>query len=255
MANRNKSGFNSTVSLIFPDNTTADISEADIRQGFNDLADSIDFKKTGSTTLTLTGGAATWDVGSFNKANAYLNTSEDSTITISNTQSYSKYKLFVAKGINTAITIDIAHESFSVDYINSNILPAAENPGTWHVVTIYVLDANIIVFFENSIVHFNQTLTDGATVTWNLNKGINAVVTLGGNRTLDITNPVAGMTGILKVIQDATGSRTLSLPANSKVINGGGGAVTLTTTAGATDILSFYYDGTNYNWTVGLNYT
>jgi hypothetical protein len=56
------------------------------------------------------------------------------------------------------------------------------------------------------------------------------------------------------VKQDATGSRTLTLPAGSKVINGGGGAVTLTTAANATDVLSYFYDGTNYFWTIGYNY-
>lgn len=100
-----------------------------------------------------------------------------------------------------------------------------------------------------------QTLTDGATVTWNHNLGLNAKVTLGGNRTLAMSNPVSGSYGTLRVIQDATGSRTLTLPAGSKVINGGAGAITLTTTANAIDVLTFYYDGTNYFWTYGKNYT
>jgi hypothetical protein len=99
-----------------------------------------------------------------------------------------------------------------------------------------------------------QTLTFGTTTTWDQTKGATAAVTLTGNATLSITNEVAGMYGLIRVTQDATGSRTLTLPGSSKVINGGGGAVALTTTAGATDVLSYFYDGTSYYWTVGYNY-
>jgi hypothetical protein len=99
-----------------------------------------------------------------------------------------------------------------------------------------------------------QTLTDGATITWNMSSGSNATVTLGGNRTLAITGITAGTYGTLKVVQDATGSRTITLPAGSKVIGGGAGAVTLTTAASAIDILTFFYDGTNYFWNIGKNY-
>jgi hypothetical protein len=99
-----------------------------------------------------------------------------------------------------------------------------------------------------------QTITFGATITWDQTKGATSAVTLTGNATLSITNAVAGMYGLIRVTQDATGSRILTLPGSSKVINGGGGVVTLTTTAGATDVLSYFYDGTNYYWTVGYNY-
>jgi hypothetical protein len=99
-----------------------------------------------------------------------------------------------------------------------------------------------------------QTLTFGTTTTWDQSKGATAAVTLTGNATLAITNEVVGMYGLIRVTQDATGSRTLTLPGGSKVINGGGGAVALTTTAGATDVLSYFYDGTSYYWTVGYNY-
>lgn len=92
-----------------------------------------------------------------------------------------------------------------------------------------------------------QTLTDGATVTWNANSGSQAIWTIGGTgRTLSITNPIVGSFYTLKLIQDGTGSRTITTyPTNTKW--SGGVAPTLTTTAGAVDIISFWYDGTNYN--------
>lgn len=100
------------------------------------------------------------------------------------------------------------------------------------------------------------TLTDGGTVTWDWSAGTNAAVTLAGNRTLSITNAVAGTYATLRVIQDGTGSRTLAMPGSgaTKVANGGAGVVTLTTTASAIDLLSFYYDGTNYYVSYGRNY-
>ena len=55
-----------------------------------------------------------------------------------------------------------------------------------------------------------QTLTDVATIEWNMALGQMAQVTLAGNRTLNLpTNYKAG-TYILKVTQDATGGRTLA---------------------------------------------
>lgn len=102
------------------------------------------------------------------------------------------------------------------------------------------------------------TQTDGATITWAIASAIvaNAVVTLGGNRTLNITNPVNGGMYVLRVVQDGTGSRGLTLGTGCtwKVISGGAGAITPTTTAAAIDILAFTYDGTNCYATFGKNY-
>ena len=100
-------------------------------------------------------------------------------------------------------------------------------------------------------------LTDGATITW-ATAGArvnNAKVTLGGNRTLSITGAVDGASGVLKVIQDGTGGRTLALPAGSLVVGGGAGVISLSAAAGAIDVISWYYDGTNYFWTYGKNFT
>lgn len=98
------------------------------------------------------------------------------------------------------------------------------------------------------------TLTDGATVTQTMVTGKvrqHSKVTLGGNRTLAFSGLAAGMEGNLRVIQDGTGSRTLTLPANSRM-NGSATTVTLLTAASAENILSWYSpDGTNIRWTNG----
>lgn len=92
------------------------------------------------------------------------------------------------------------------------------------------------------------------TINWNMQANGNVGVRLTANGTLSITNVTAGMYGLIRVTQDGTGGRTLTLPAGSRVINGGSSAVILTQTANAVDILTFFYDGTNYWWTIGNNY-
>ena len=82
------------------------------------------------------------------------------------------------------------------------------------------------------------TLTDGATITIDLDTGCNFVVTLGGNRTMaNPSNVSAGQSGSIFIVQDATGSRTLSWGANWDWISGN--APTLTTTANAVDRIDY----------------
>lgn len=89
-----------------------------------------------------------------------------------------------------------------------------------------------------------QTLTDGANVNWDVRAGVVASLTLGGNRTLAApTNLVNGGTYILHVIQDGTGNRTITW--NSVFKWPAATAPTLSTAAGARDILTFVSDGTN----------
>jgi len=102
-----------------------------------------------------------------------------------------------------------------------------------------------------------QTLTDAPTIAWNPLNGLNASVTLGGNRTLSFSStPAAGAYGTLVVTQDATGSRTITLPSTANKVLGSTSTTTiaLSTAANAKDILNFYYDGTNCYWNIGQGY-
>jgi len=88
------------------------------------------------------------------------------------------------------------------------------------------------------------TLTDGATISWAANTQQVATVTLGGNRTMAApTGLVSGAFYALNVIQDATGSRTLTW--NSVFKWTGGTAPTLSTAANAKDFFVWRSDGTN----------
>ena len=88
----------------------------------------------------------------------------------------------------------------------------------------------------------SQILTDGATVSWDTSLGQIATITLGGSRTMAAPTNLRVGTYILHVIQDGTGSRTLSW--NLMYRFPGNVAPTLTTTANAHDVMTFVSDGT-----------
>ncbi len=88
------------------------------------------------------------------------------------------------------------------------------------------------------------TLTDGATITPDFALNNHYQVTLGGNRTLaNPTNVVAGQSGVIRVVQDGTGSRTLAYGSNWKFSNGA--APVLTTTANAVDLLVYFVESSS----------
>jgi len=114
-------------------------------------------------------------------------------------------------------TVDVAAAS---DYRSNTASKVLDTSGVWNAMA-------------------EVTLTDGATVNWDMSTGFDFVLTLGGNRTLAApTNPKVGQKGRLRIAQDGTGSRTLSWNANFDFA--GGTAPALSTTASAYDV--FYYD-------------
>lgn len=88
------------------------------------------------------------------------------------------------------------------------------------------------------------TESDAATITFNMNNSAIQLVTLGGNRTLAVSNVTDGQTFIIILKQDATGSRVptwwsgIQWPYNI--------VPTLTTTANKYDIFSFTRIGSIY---------
>lgn len=95
-----------------------------------------------------------------------------------------------------------------------------------------------------------DTSSGNGAQTIDFNSSTSAVVTRqftasGGNATLTFSNaPKAGTLVIVTIIQDGTGSRTITWPASVKWP--GGTAPTLTTTASKRDVFSFVWDGSNY---------
>jgi hypothetical protein len=88
-------------------------------------------------------------------------------------------------------------------------------------------------------------LVDGATIDWDMADEAVAKVTLGGNRTLNApTNGSTGQFASLLVIQDGTGSRTLTFNAVYEFKDDS--APTLTTTGGKGDLFTFRYNGSKW---------
>lgn len=92
----------------------------------------------------------------------------------------------------------------------------------------------------------------GTALTLNASNGIIQHATLTGNVVLTLS----GLTGVvltIRLVQDATGGRTVTWPASVKWA--GGTSPTQTTTAAKSDIYQLYYDGTNW-WgrVLGQNY-
>lgn len=94
------------------------------------------------------------------------------------------------------------------------------------------------------------TLTDAATIATDVSLGDHFRVTLSGNRTLgNPTNMLNGQRVIWELIQDATGSRTLTLD-TAFALGTDLSAVTLTTTASKRDFLGAIYNSTAAKWYV-----
>jgi len=108
-------------------------------------------------------------------------------------------------------------------------------------------DANGLTKITGAVLNVEDTLTDASTITWDVIASPVAKVTLGANRTLAApsgTSPAAGQFIALTVIQDGTGSRTLTWNATYEFKDDT--APTLTTTANKGDLFIFKYNGSKW---------
>jgi hypothetical protein len=93
----------------------------------------------------------------------------------------------------------------------------------------------------NETVYSGGNLAAG-TYTPNVSSGTVHRYTLTGNITINaLTNVTTGTNLSLILTQDGTGSRTLS-----STMKFAGGSKTLSTQTSAIDIITVFYDGTNY---------
>jgi hypothetical protein len=90
-----------------------------------------------------------------------------------------------------------------------------------------------------------QTLSYGSTVTWNVGSGTNSTVTLTGDAALSISNPVAGQEYRIRIKQ-GSGAPNVITDWPGGTLWPGGTPPTLSTSVDALDLITFYYDGTNF---------
>ena len=175
-------------------------------------------------TLPSTYGANT-QILSTNGAGAL--TWADRGISVTTTTTNANYNI-----MTTSITSNTS--GVTTSYIDSTSSKFAYNPSSG-VLTVPALNFKYVT--EPA-----YTLAYSATLTPNAANGSVQKVTLTGNVTISaFTSPVAGQSITLILVQDATGSRTLT-----STMKFAGGTKTLSTAANSIDIITVYYDGTNY---------
>jgi len=115
----------------------------------------------------------------------------------------------------------------------------ADADATWNKTT-NVMTINGTVVHK---VHYGAIVSDsdGSTITFDLSAGDVHSVTLGGNRTLALSNGNNGQRFVLLLKQDGTGGRTVTW--FSGITWGNGITPTLTATAAKTDVFSFIQTG------------
>ena len=174
--------------------------------------------------------------------------------------------------------IDLSSGDLTVDVAGDIILDAGGGDLLFNVATTNILaitnsssdviikpvvDAKDIIFQQRdgtSILEINDgayarftaaavapeaTLSDASTVTWNALTQSVSKVTLGGNRTIGLASGgVSGAFISILIIQDGTGSRTVSW--NAAYEFAADTAPTLTTTANLGDLFVFRYNGAKW---------
>ena len=162
---------------------------------------------------------------------------------------------------DTTITAGTTDDQIDIKIANTNHLQIKSSSGD--TVLKPMVDAKDIIiqqFDGTSLVEFNDgafskftamayfpeaTLTDGSSIDWNVLTSPVAKVTLGGNRTLNAaTGSQAGQFVSLLIIQDGTGSRTVTFNAAYEFKDDT--APTLTTTASKGDLFVFRYNGSKF---------
>jgi hypothetical protein len=158
---------------------------------------------------------------------------------------------FAAKSVGTAAIADAAITGAKVAAagLAANTLAAG-------AVTIAKVDVSSLSGGNVAFEHVNNTfikaqrggITNLGSVSSDFRPDFSSnnffAVTLGGSVTIaNPTNQVAGQSGAITVTQDGTGSRTLSF--GSDFDFAGGTAPTLTATASAIDVLSYYVVSAN----------
>ena len=165
---------------------------------------------------------------------------------------------------DTTITAGTTDDQIDIKIANTNHLQIKGSSGDTVLkpmvdakdIIIQQFDGNELVKFDDgsgvgftsftrAALHPEQTLTDASTISWDVGTSPVSKVTITDNRTLGAaTNAQTGQFISLLVIQDGTGSRTLSFNAAYEFTEDT--APTLTTTASKGDLFVFRYNGAKF---------
>jgi hypothetical protein len=175
----------------------------------------------------------------------------DGDVTLTGTQTLTNKTLTLPK-INEAVTTTSTSTELNIlDGVTSTTAELNYSDlttlGTTAASKVFTADANNLTTVSGAVANVEDTLTDGATITWDVIDSPVAKVTLAGNRTLSApsgTTPIAGQFISLLIIQDGTGSRTITW--NAVYEFAADTAPTLTATANLGDLFTFRYNGAKW---------
>lgn len=215
----------------------------------------------GDVTVTQTGNVLAVAGGDLRVATADVGTNADSVPTLSSTSTLTNKTLTAPKFANGGFIADAnGNEEIIFNTTASAVNEVAITnaaTGTTGPLIAASGETNVdlrIAGKGTGQVHHTTAIygdltaaSDGATITFDVSDSNIQTVTLGGNRTLAISNAAVGQCFMLRLLQDGTGSRTVTWFTTIKWA--GGAAPTLTTTANKADMLGFVvtsagnYDG------------
>ena len=143
-------------------------------------------------------------------------------------------------GLGTAASADIGVCATNIADVSLADLRYVRTSATSSIVAsdLHIKQGSLIVGTSSRAYNPILTLTDAASITSDFAKGNNFLVTIGGDRTLAApSNAVAGQSGSIYIIQDGTGSRTLSYNTVWQFVSAT--VPTLSTGAGDVDMLVY----------------
>tara|TARA_R100001594_G_scaffold140822_1_gene186255 strand:+ start:445 stop:1338 length:894 start_codon:yes stop_codon:yes gene_type:complete len=141
----------------------------------------------------------------------------------------------VGLGLGTAANLDFG--TCATGIAAGNLVPASSSD-IRYVQASVASSITAAKTFTAPVIGNVTSLTDAASIAIDMGVGNNFAFTLAGNRTLEApSNATPGQTGYIYITQDGTGSRTLAF--NNAYIFVSGTAPTISTDAGAKDLLVY----------------
>lgn len=151
----------------------------------------------------------------------------------------------VASDVGGDIFIQAKSGETSATFTHDGAVTLMHDNVTKFATTSTGIDVTGNIVYSGSSLTVEDTLADGSTITWNAINSPVAKVTLAGNRTITVSNNLGtGQYISVLVIQDGTGSRTLTWNAMFEFKDDT--APTLTTTASKGDLFTFRYNGAKW---------
>ena len=216
--------------------------------GSNAITNSMVYQSgSGTGSATLIGGNTTGSVNAILQVYGALYVSKSFVDSSLSTGSLNFGLVSGPNGIIFAPTTSVAPLSASY-VIDSASFNTSINNNNTSITNIFASESNYVhtssfnTYTASAQTNVEQVLVDGSTVTWDMNSGSLADVTLAGNRTLSMLNVLTGSIGVLRVIQDNTGNRNIILPGVSQL------GLSLSTGSGAIDVLTFLNSQGTFYW-------